>query len=173
MKSDYYILKPYNSQDIIDAVERACLLAGRQKNNLYVHTFGRFEVYDKDRVIDFSNAKAKELLALCIDHVGGEVSMDECAAKLWGNRPYDEKVKNLYRKAVSYLKRLLAEYGHEDVFINKRGSCCVAIQHIICDYYQYIIPEQYGNLEYGYSGEYMIQYEWAREKEAKLLELNK
>lgn len=169
VKSDYYILKPYNSKDIEDAVNRASLLARRQRKDVYIHAFGRFEVYIDGVAVAFSNSKSKELLALCVDHLGGMVSMEECIEKLWGDRPYDEKVKNLYRKAISYLNRLLAELGYENIFGNERGKCYVNLKEFNCDYASFVLKENLGNIEARFDGDYMIEYDWARETEAKLL----
>ncbi len=40
-------------------------------------------------LVKFRNAKAKELLALCVDHRGGEVTMEEAIDKLWEDRDCD------------------------------------------------------------------------------------
>ena len=75
VKADYYLTKPYNKQDITEALERARLLAARQKKRVYARTFGRFDVFIDGEAVYFPNAKAKELLALCVDHRGGAVTM--------------------------------------------------------------------------------------------------
>ena len=115
------------------------------------------------RPICFKNAKSKELLALCVDRRGGEVMMDEAIDMLWPERPYDEKVKKLYRKSVLMLHHTLLEYGIEGIFISKRGYCYILPEKFECDYYDFIkqknrIPPE----------EYMFQYPWAEETLASL-----
>lgn len=163
VKADYYIVKPYNEADIKDMVQRAVLLSGRLKRKVRFETFGRFNVFIDGELIHFSNAKAKELLALCIDHEGGYVSMEEAIDKLWSDRPFDEKTKNLYRKAVSYCKRLFIHYGCDNILQNRRGYCFVKKQKVNCDLF-----DQEGRQTNTFEGNYMEDYEWAREKEAML-----
>lgn len=163
MKTDFYILKPYGKEDIEDAIDRARLLAMRQSKRIAVRTFGRFDVFTAGCPICFKNAKSKELLALCVDRRGGEVMMDEAIYTLWPERPYDERVKKLYRKSVLMLNHTLTAYGIEDIFISKRGYCYILPDKLDCDYYDFIrkktrIPPE----------EYMFQYPWAEETLASL-----
>lgn len=163
MKADFYIFKPYSSKDIEDAIYRARLLAVRQRKRIAVRTFGRFDVFAAGRPICFKNAKSKELLALCVDRRGGEVMMDEAIDMLWPERPYDDRVKKLYRKSVLMLNHTLLEYSIEDIFISKRGYCYILPEKFECDYYDFIkqknrIPPE----------EYMFQYPWAEETLASL-----
>ena len=111
VKADYYMTKPYDSRDIKEVLERAKLLSARQRKRVYIRTFGRFDLFIDGKAVYFSNTKAKELLALCVDHRGGAVTIEEAADKLWEDRIYDSRVKNLYRKAVMQIRQLLSEYG--------------------------------------------------------------
>lgn len=162
-KADYYIMKPYERLEIADLVQRVCLLAGRLKPRVKIFTFGHFDVFIDKIPIHFSNAKSKELLALCIDHEGGDVSMEEAIDKLWPNRVYDERVKNLYRKAVLYCRKKFEQHDCSGIFQTKRGSCRILTWKLDCDLFHY---RQEPSVKY--PGEYMIDYEWAREKEASL-----
>ena len=87
----------------VTAYKEPCILAVRQRKRIAVRTFGRFDVFAAGRPICFKNAKSKELLALCVDRRGGEVMMDEAIDMLWPERPYDDRVKKLYRKSVLML----------------------------------------------------------------------
>ncbi len=152
-----YLLKPFDREEMLVLLEKA---KGFQKTveRLVVKTFGRFDAFGKDGVIVFRNTKAKELLALCVDRNGGSVTMEEAIDKLWPEREYDSRVKNLYRKAVASVRLSLAESGMEHVFFAGRGNCHVQKDLCDCDYYTY--------LETGvgeYSGDYMFPYEWAEE----------
>ena len=165
IKADYYILKPYNHEDVENVLERAKLLSLRQNKRIFVHTFGRFDVYIDDRLIHFSNAKAKELFALCIDHAGGTVSMEEAVDKLWEDREYDKNVKSLYRKAVIYLNTLFREYQLQEVFISSRGCSHIQKTEISCDYFDFLE----GKNKEKFTGEYMFDYSWAEQTTARLL----
>lgn len=162
-KADYYIMKPYTKMEVTNLVQRASLLAKRLRSRVHIFTFGHFDVFIDDRSIHFTNAKSKELLALCVDHEGGDVSMEEAVDKLWPNRVYDQRVKNLYRKAVSYCRRKFEQYDCGGIFQAKRGSCRILTWKIECDLLEFKYEQAAG-----FYGEYMIDYEWAREKEANL-----
>ena len=49
------------------ALNRARLLAKGQAKRVFIRTFGRFDVFIDEKLVKFSNAKSKELLALCVD----------------------------------------------------------------------------------------------------------
>ena len=167
IKADYCIMKPYDEKDIKDAIERAKLLSKRQEKRVRVQMFGRFDVFVDDKVLHFQNKKSKELLALCMDHKGGIVTMEEATDKLWPDRPYDERVKRLYRKAIGSVQEVLEEAGINGFFESGRGSCHVHIGDIQCDYYTYLSnPVQYEDL---FQEEYLFDYEWGEETLAQLM----
>lgn len=170
MKADYYLMKPYSSKDFQDVMGNARLLIRRQKKRVFVRTLGRFDLIIDDQVVDLPNAKAKELFALCVDHKGGHVSMEEAVDKLWEDRIYDERVKNLYRKATMSLRKVFQEYGLEEVFVNKRGSCNINPELMDCDYFD-VLEHKKQNLDYKNMlvGTYMPEYSWAEETNAQLL----
>lgn len=169
MKADYCIMKPYDRSDIEDAAERARLLARRQKKKLIVRMFGRFDVFLDGQVLYFKNAKSKELLALCMDRCGGNVSMEEVIDKLWPERAYDEKVKRLYRKAVMNLQETLKEKGINELFRTKRGSCHISKEEVECDYYMYLSePGKNGKM---FRGDYLFDYSWGEETLANLMNI--
>ena len=166
-KCDYFIKKPYDKDEIDSCMERFGLLSARLSKRVYVRTFGRFDVFVDGVPLDFHNAKAKELFALCIDRLGGNVSMCEAIDKLWPERDYDEKVKKLYRKAIISIKKTLAENGVNDVFDTSRANAYINYDKIDCDYFKFLgNPEKYNLL---FQGEYMFDYSWAEGTLAKII----
>ena len=168
VKADYYMTKPYDSSDIAEVLSRAKLLAVRQKKRVYIRTFGRFDLFIDGKAVYFANTKAKELFALCVDRRGGTVTMEEAADKLWEDRPYDSQVKNLYRKAVMYIRQILSENGVEDIFFGNRGSCQIDAQKIDCDYYELLSGNLEALREWRLTGNYLQEYSWAEETGARL-----
>ena len=168
VKADYYMTKPYDSSDIAEVLSRAKLLAVRQKKRVYIRTFGRFDLFIDGKAVYFANTKAKELFALCVDRRGGTVTMEEAADKLWEDRPYDSQVKNLYRKAVMYIRQILSENGVEDIFLGNRGSCQIDVQKIDCDYYELMRGNPEALREWRLTGNYLQEYSWAEETGARL-----
>lgn len=165
VKADYYVMKPYNKEELTDVLERARLLARRQRKRVYIRTFSRFDIFIDGEVVHLQNAKAKELLALCVDHRGGIVTQEEAIDKLWEERTYDEKVKNLYRKAIMSLKQMFKSYDLEDVFTSTRGACSIDSKKVDCDYFEFM---EKGKNEVKRTGYYMPEYPWAEETGAWL-----
>ena len=161
MKADFYIFKPFEYADIVDAVERARLLVQRKEEQLRAVMFGRFDVFIKGKAVYFSNAKAKELLALCLDHQGGAVTMEEAVDKLWSEKDYNERTKRLYRKAVGCIKSVMAQTTSMPVFISNRGSCQIVPRYFYCDYYEFLKKKD--NLENSREllDMYLEEYSWS------------
>lgn len=145
---------------LINAGNTPCAPAG---SRVFIRAFGRFDVFVDNRLVDISCSKAKELLALCVDHWGGDVTMEEAIDKLWENRAYDQRSKNLYRKTVSYLHHLFASLGCPQVFASARGRCHLNRELVDCDYFRYLEGEPVH-----FTGEYLSHYAWAEETNAWL-----
>lgn len=159
VRADYYMLKPYRHEDVEDALERARLLAKRQKKRVQIRTFGRFDVFIDEQPVKFKNSKAKELLALCVDHKGGTVKMEEAIDKLWEDSPLNDNVKTRYRKAVAYLHALMMEYRVPNIFVSGYGTCHIVKEAVSCDYYEFLDSSEKPH----FLGEYMHEYSWAEE----------
>lgn len=163
-QGDYSIMISFNRADVLDIVRK--VKHQEEKQKIRVVMFGRFQFFVSGKLVYFANAKAKELLALCLDHRGGEVSMEEAIDKLWPDRAYDDKVKKLYRKAVTSLQATLREAGVEKIFITRRGACYVQVGDIECDYYHFL--ENQDREKCLYDGTYLFDYEWGEETLALL-----
>lgn len=172
LKADYYILKPYDKQDIIDAIYRAKLLSKRFEKRVKVETFGRFEVYIDNQPLYFGNSKARELFAYCIHRDGANVTMEQAVDILWPDRPYDEKVKRLYRKAIGAIQDTLEKYQAEEVFVNQRGSCHVEREKLECDLYHFLEGQPLTDMQIEKLKDgYMVDYEWAESRMMQLIAL--
>lgn len=174
IRADYYVIKPYAPEHLRWVMENVRLLSKRHKKNVYIRAFGRFDLFINGQRVRFTNKKAKELLALCVDHKGGYVSMEEAVDKLWENRLYDSKVKNLFRKAAMDLQRAFDDNGIHDVFRKERGICWVDYEKVDCDYFiwsENIVAEALGERKKMLPhtlGEYMPEYSWAESTNAHI-----
>lgn len=174
IKADGYMIRPYTMEDLTWTMGNAKLLSRRQKKPAYIRTFGRFDLFINGELVIFSNKKAKELLALCVDNKGGVVTMEEAVDKLWENRLYDEKVKNLYRRAVMDLNKIFSTYGIKDVFVKKRAACWINYVNEDCDYYMWIeeniLSGTGKSVRSGIDTRvgYMTEYSWAEETNARI-----
>lgn len=155
-----YLLKPCDLQELEKAVEKAVKLLPSSKKRVEIQTFGSFAVFIDGEPCRFANNKAKELLALLVDQRGRIVTLEQATDILWEGRPYDDTVKQLYRKAVLYLHQLLNE-KKLDFFVSNRGSCHILPSKFDCDCYRLFD----GDLEAQkrYCGIYMSEYSWAEE----------
>ncbi len=173
LKADYYIMKPYDKQDIIDAVYRAKLLSKRLEKRVRVETFGRFEVYIDNQPLYFGNSKARELFAYCIHRDGANVTMEQAVDILWPDRLYDEKVKRLYRKAIGAIQDILEKYQMEEIFVNQRGSCHVEREKIQCDLYGFLEGQPLTDVQIEKLKEgYMVDYDWAESRMMQLISMD-
>ena len=159
LRAATYIMKPYSRDDIEFAVNRAKLLYRGNKKNLFIRTFGRFDIFVDGKPLQFKNAKAKELMALCIEHYGGIVTMDEAIDKLWEDKPYNDATKALYRKAVMAMKNTLQTVDAEDIIEKSRGSIFVEPDKVDCDYFKLMAGDE--ETINSYMGEFMQEYSWA------------
>lgn len=162
-----YLLKPCEKEEVLAAAEKALRLTGTFSSAVKIQTFDHFDVFLNDMPLRFANAKAKELLAVLVDRRGADVTMGYIIDILWPDREYDENVKQLYRKAVSYLNHFLTENGIRGLFSSGRGSCHVNPAAFRCDYYDFLDGTEAARQKF--NGKYMFEYSWAEETLALLL----
>ena len=153
----------YRASEYIGLINAGNALYAPAGSRVFIRAFGRFDVFVDNRLVDISCSKAKELLALCVDHWGGDVTMEEAIDKLWEDRACDQRSKNLYRKTVSYLRHLFEDLGCPEVFSSARGRCHLNREMVDCDYYHYLSGE-----DAPFAGEYLSNYAWAEETTAWL-----
>ena len=156
-KADFVVFKPYEREDILDALERARLLSERQKKRIRIRTFGHFDLFVDGRLVNFKSAKAKELLALCVSRLGGEVTIHEMVETLW---PGDGEQGLGYRTTIKALADALKEAGAERLLKRKRGVISLVSDEFDCDLYDFKAGKSAA--VNAYHGQFMQQYAWAR-----------
>ncbi|MCR5388637.1 MAG: hypothetical protein K6E56_05255, partial [Lachnospiraceae bacterium] len=85
------------------------------ERDVFVRTFGYFDVFVGDNPIAFRNKKSKELFALLVDRKGGYVTSEEAIGFLWEDEPVNTLTLSRYRKVALRLKNTLEEYGIPEV----------------------------------------------------------
>lgn len=156
-KADFVVFKPYEREDILDALERARLLSERQKKRIRFRTFGHFDMFVDGKLVNFKSSKAKELLALCISRMGGEVTIYEMVDTLWtaaGEQGLG------YRTTIKALADTLKDNDAEKLLKRKRSVIYLDTDEYDCDLNEF----KAGKIEAlnAYHGEFMQQYPWAR-----------
>lgn len=154
-----YLLKPCDKTRLKTALETARILTSQRNRQIELRTFGRFDVFVDGSAVYFSNAKAKELLALLVDRRGGIVTMEQAIDVLWRQKLYDNRVKSAYRTAIADLKKTLKLTGAEKILAVNRASSSVNTSEFSCDLYDLL--NGVDGAEKEFNGEYMFDYSWS------------
>lgn len=157
--ADFFMMKPYSVERVGNVLERAHYVSKRLKRRLKISMIGPFVVQLDGKIVKATNAKARELLALCLDHRGGIVSREEIVDKLWPDREFDANSKKLVNKAENYIKKYFANYNMDKFFFTTHAGCYVNIEDVECDYYEYIRTHKAGKIPEGY----LEEFDWAHE----------
>ncbi len=126
--------------------------------NVYIRTFGYFDVFVGDKPIAFRNRKSKELFALLVDRRGGFVTSDEAIGFLWEDESVNPVTLSRYRKVALRLKNTLESYGIADIVEAVDGKRRIVSERVRCDLYDYLTgDEEYAHL---FKGSYLTNYSW-------------
>jgi hypothetical protein len=156
----------FTGEDSDDAAKKADVSRKQNKRNIYVRTFGHFDVFVEGQPIMFKSAKAKELLAFLVDRRGGTVTTDQMISVLWENRPNDESTQNLCSKLVKTLRNELQASGAEEMLVVSRGNRRVDTDTFRCDLYEFLDGSE--KVRNQYMGEYLLDYSWSETRTALL-----
>ncbi len=164
-----YLMKPYSREKLEKELQKAALVKVAPANKVFVQTMPTFDVYVDGEVLIISRQKVKELLALLVDRNGSTLTAGQVICALWEDRPDDEATKALYRMTMKRLKDLLVENKIDYILEDGSTQKTLKTGEFLCDYYEVLK----GNEEYiqKYHGEYMSEYPWAEETNAKLSEM--
>lgn len=138
------------------------------KRDIFIRTFGYFEVFINGEAISFKHNKSKELLALLTAHRGGFVSAEEIIATLWENEPVNKKTLSRSRKVFLRLKEILKENGMEDIIVSEKRRKRLDVSKVKCDFMD-CFDNNTGSDNY-FNGTFMAQYSWAEEFSPCLLD---
>ena len=160
------IRKPFNPKDIYDAIDNAKHMLMFSKRITAV-TFGNFDVFANGKVLHFSRTKSKELLALLIDRCGGEITLNDVIEIILNLSPNSMEARQLARKVVSTLKKDLEYYGISDICSFKYGVYAINPSVLDCDLYKLL--EGNKDAAESFTGDYMLQYPWAKQSLPKII----
>ena len=166
-----YLLKPVSQQRLQAEVDHAVGTrpdaAGRTSPpRAEIRTFGTFDLLVDGAIVTFGRAKAKELLAYLVDRHGGSVTRRELFSILWDGGAYDRGMQKQLDVMIRSLRSTLDGHGVGDIVTLGAGQLSLRTELVDCDLYRFLAgdPETVRS----FRGEYMQQYEWARESEARL-----
>lgn len=130
---------------------------GRDRD-IYIRTFGFFEVFICGEALLIHNAKAKELLALLVDRRGAYVSQGDIISCLWESESVNKVTLARLRKAAMLLRNVLKEHQLEDLVESRKGFRRLNTKMVNCDLYDYL--SQKPEYQHLYRGTYMANYSW-------------
>jgi len=166
LRAEAYITKPCTLESLEYAIESARFLSLKKRKRVFARTFGYFDLFVEGKPVMFKSAKAKELLALLIDHQGGTVTSDQIIGTLWEDRPNDITTQSLCSKICKTLEKELRDNGAGDILVTSRGVKYLDTDKFECDLY--MLLEGSRKMAKRYIGEYMMEYSWAENKVALL-----
>lgn len=164
-----YLLKPYSLERVQNELDKCKRIKKVAAHKVFIQTIPSFEVFIDGELLMISRKKVKELLALLVDRNGSTLTIGQAIAYLWEDRPDDDATKALYRMTAKRLKDLLMEHQIDYILDQTNNQRSLKIDDIQCDYYEILK----GNKKYCklYHGEYMSEYSWAEETNAKLSDI--
>jgi two-component SAPR family response regulator len=167
-----YVLKPLTEEKIRKELNdlRHPVSETRGNGKLKVHTFGNFEVYDRDGIpLSFQYAKSKEMFAYLIDRCGAFCANGEIMGVLWGDEASERK-RSYLKNLRTDLNLALEKAGFDNILIRRRGMIAVLPDQLDCDYYEWMkgVPSAIN----AYRGEYMVQYSWSEFTNSQLERMN-
>lgn len=129
------------------------------KPDVFVRTFGHFDIFVNGKPIIFKSPKEKELVALLVDREGGTITSEEAMSCLWENQIIDEKTKNRYRKLCQRTRKTLESQGLQGLMEESRGVRNLNRGMVTCDYYEMMEGNEHYSHKFG--GRYLSNYSWA------------
>lgn len=127
-------------------------------HDIYIRTFGHFEVFVDGKPIAFNHAKSKELLAVLVDRRGGYVSSHDAISYLWEDEPANNTTLARFRKVAMRLHNILDRHGIGHIVETAKRSRRINTAAVRCDLYDYLWGgKEYENL---FKGSYILDYTW-------------
>lgn len=177
MHADGYLTKPISVEDVKAEVNNINQQKQRFQiqTDVFVQTFGNFEIYVKGTPVKFDRKKAKEILAYLVDKRGTSVVRAELASIFWEDELYDHSKQKQLDVFIQSLKKTLKEYDIQSIFEIEKGELRVNPMAFRCDYYDLLDEKK--EAKQNYCDNYMNAYSWAENTKAYLslrfLERNK
>ena len=164
-----YLLKPVSQERLQAEVDHA--LGSRPDHaepapHVEIRTFGTFDLLVDGTAVTFARAKAKELLAYLADRQGGSVTRSEAFSVLWDGRTYDRRMQKQLDVVIRSLRSTLDRHGVGDIVRLDAGKLSLRTELVSCDLYRFLAGD--ADAVRSFRGEYLSQYDWARESEGRL-----
>ena len=144
---------------VIDSLKKYHSDQSIKENKLYIKTFGQFDVFNNDKLVDFKRSKSKEILAILVDNKGSIVPTKYIADLIFEDGKYDRDRQKALHVYISDLRKTLKDLGHDDVVIKSKLGYSIDTKAFDCDYYD--VLKGNNKVALTYDGRYMYQYHWS------------
>ncbi|MGN0483607.1 MAG: response regulator [Lachnospiraceae bacterium] len=171
-KAIRYILKPYDVEEIKEALDLASRIQPKQNQRIVIQTIPEFSISVDNRILYLNGEKPAEMLALLVDRAQAGITTGETIACLWPDRNNDEKTQSLCRGTFHRLMRALKEEHIEYIVRNEGKHKYLNMDLVDCDLYR-ILNGKSTVLEEKYNGAYLKNYSWAEVRNAQLNQMKK
>ncbi len=160
-----YLLKPYTAVDIRTALAR-CVYRPLPSHQVVIRTIPTLSITVCGTPLHISSAKARELMALLIDHGERGFTAGEGIAYLWPDRNNDAGTQSLLRMTYKRLAATLEEAGAGHILASEGNRRFLRTDQVDCDLYRILAGDRQEARKY--NGEYLREYSWAEERNAQL-----
>lgn len=169
-----YLIKPIEEDKLIEAISKMKdRWLQNKKSEIFIRTFGTFEIVIKGRPLHWRNSKTKELLSFLVDSRGNSVSSEKIQKTLW---PDMENASATFHTTLHHLRQLLKRNKIEFILECSRGSQRVNAELFKCDFYEFekeveiATRQSYQNAFELYKGHYLENnaYSWSHFNKVRL-----
>ncbi len=153
-----YVTKPYEKEDVEQELDNLLHPVEKKLPDVYIRTFGDFDMFVGGVAVTFLRSKCKEMLAYLVYKKGGVANRKELAAALFEDE-YSLKTQNYLVHIYSDLVKSLKKFDADSILIKGHNQYAVDTNLFSCDLLDYEkgLPDAIN----AYKGEFMSQYEWA------------
>ena len=162
MRASGYLTKPITPDAVKEEMDNLRYdISSDHKNEVFVKTFGNFDVIVNGEPIRFSRSLSKEVLAYLVDKNGALVTRNELAELLFGDEDYSRKTQDYLSKIIRDLMTSLKEAKCQDIFNKGRNAYSINKDKFVCDAYLYLKGDP--KALNSFDGAYMSQYVWGED----------
>lgn len=160
-----YLLKPYTAEDIRRALAK-CTYHPLPSHQVVIRTIPTLSITVRGTPLHISSAKARELLALLIDHGERGFTAGEGISYLWPEKENDSNAQSLLRMTYKRLVATLDEAGAGHILASEGNRRFLKTDEVDCDLYRILAGDKQESRKY--NGEYLREYAWAEERNSQL-----
>ncbi len=142
-----YLNKPYSEENLKKGISKLKenYYAGKDRD-IYIKTFGSFEIFEDGKIIPWSNSKPKELLAFLVDARGASVSSLRIQKTLWPDSD-TKRSASTFHTTMHQVRQILIDLKLDELIESSRGSYRVNTELFECDFYEFENQIQTGTKE--------------------------